>query len=166
MYGLSGVVSPLLRALDLRPGQRVLDFACGSGEPTLSIAPWIAPGTVVGLDVSAPLLAVARRRARALHIRNVRFRRGDVGGVPARGARYDRVVSRFGLMFVEDGAGTLRRIRACLKPGGRLALAVWGPAARNAAFTLTMPILQRLSPEPPVDPERAPHPLRLARPGL
>jgi ubiquinone/menaquinone biosynthesis C-methylase UbiE len=166
MYALSGILSPLLHALDLHPGQRVLDFACGSGEPALSIAPWVTPGgSVVGIDVSAPLLAVARRRARALRIRNVRFRTGDVGRLRERPAAYDRAVSRFGLMFVEDVPATLKRVRACLKPGGRLALAVWGPAARNAAFTLTVPVLQRLTGEPPPDPERVPHPLRLARSG-
>lgn len=167
MYALSGILSPLMRALDLRPGQRVLDFACGSGEPALSIAPWVAPrGAVVGIDVSAPLLGVARRRARALHIRNVRFEAGDVERLARHRGRFDRVVSRFGIMFVEDVSQVLRLMYACLKPGGRAALAVWGPASRNLTFMLTAPILQRMTGEPPVDPERAPHPLRLGRPGL
>ncbi len=167
MHALSGVSPALLRALDPRPGHRVLDFGCGSGEPALSLAHWVSPGgRVVGLDVSAPLLAVARRRARALGIRNVRFRVGDVTRLSPRGPRFDRVVSRFGLMFAEDVGDALRRARTRLKPGGRIALAVWGPARHSAVLRITLPILRRLACEPLPDPERSPHPLRLARPGL
>ncbi|TMQ66096.1 MAG: methyltransferase domain-containing protein [Candidatus Eisenbacteria bacterium] len=165
LHSLAAVDPALLRALALRPGQRVLDFGCGSGEPALAIAELVLPrGSVLGIDIAQPMLAIARRRARLRGIRNVRFRRGDI----ARGlaGRFDRAVSRYGLMFVEDVPLALTRVRRCLMPGGRLALAVWGPLARNPLFQVRAEAVRPFLKEPPPDPERVPHPLRLARPGL
>src|SRR5262245_16202260 len=79
MHALGGMDVPLIRPLVLRPGHRVLDAGCGIGDPSLTIAQWVAPrGSVIGLDVAASMLEVARRRARARGIRNVRFVRGDI----------------------------------------------------------------------------------------
>lgn len=164
LYSLAAVDSFLVRALDLAPRQRVLDFACGSGEPSLAIAPLVSPGPVLGLDLSAPMLAIARRRAKTRGIRNVRFRRGDIARARLL-HRFDRIVSRYGLMFVEDIPGTLARLRAMLKPGGRIALAVWGPIERNALYRIRAEAARPFMKAPPPDPERVPGPLRLSRPG-
>lgn len=162
----SGVDPVLLRALDLEPGQRVLDFGCGTGEPALQIARWIGPrGSVLGLDIAGPMLDVARRRARLLGIRNARFRRGDITRLPERGT-FDRVSSRFGLMFVDDIPAALARVRAALRPAGRVAFAVWGPLAFNPSSTIAADALKAFAQTPPPDPETSPHPMRLARPGL
>lgn len=167
LYALAAADPALLRALALRPGHRVLDVACGSGEPSLAIAQMVAPrGSVLGLDLSSAMLAIARRRARYRGVRNIRFRAGDVARIRPPRARFDSAVSRFGLMFVEDIGATLARIRAVLKPGGRVAFAVWGPAARNPTFAIREAAAMPFTDAPPVDPERAAHPLRLARPGL
>ena len=156
----------LLGALDLAPGHRVLDVGCGTGNPALDIARWIGPrGKVVGLDVASPMLDVARRRARLLGLRNVVFRRGDVATHPVR-ERFDRACSRFGLMFADDVPRSLANVRRALKPGGRAAFAVWGPVEDNPAITLSMKTLKPYLKTPPPDPERSPHPMRLARPGL
>lgn len=163
---LAAVDPALFRALELKPGQRVLDFGCGSGEPTLAIAQLVAPrGSVVGLDISPPMLAIARRRAALRGVRNVRFKVGDVAHGSLFG-RFDRAVSRYGLMFVDDVPLTLERVRQSLKPGGRLALAVWGPAERNPFFRVRAAAARPFLKEPPPDPELSPSPLRLARPGL
>ena len=163
---LSGVDPVLLRALDLKPGQRILDFGSGTGEPALQIARWIGPrGTVLGLDVAGPMLEVARRRGRILGIRNAVFRRGDITRLPAR-VKYDRVCSRFGLMFADDVPRALEHVRAALKPGGRAAFAVWGPIAQNPAIMLAAAAVKAFAKAPAPDPEQSPHPMRLARPGL
>jgi enediyne biosynthesis protein CalE5 len=163
LYSLAAVDPFLIRVLELEPGHRVLDFACGSGEPTLAIAPLVAPGVVLGLDVSGSMLAIARRRARLRGIHNVRFRRADIARV--RLPRFDRIVSRFGLMFVEDVPATLRHLHGSLKPGGRIALAVWGPIERNALFRIRAEAARPFLAEPPPDPETVPGPMRFGRRG-
>ena len=164
LHSLSAVDPHLFRALELAPGHRVLDFGCGSGEPSLAIAPLVAPGQVVGVDLSAPMLAVARKRARLRRAGNVRFRRGDIARLRL-GGRFDRVVSRYGLMFVEDVGLTLEHLRRSLRRGGRIALAVWGPLERNPFFHVRAVAARPFLTSPPPDPERVPGPMRLARPG-
>jgi len=165
LYSLAAVDPHLVRALDVRPRQRVLDFGCGSGEPALAIAPLVAPGSVVGLDLSPAMLAIARRRAKLRGVRNVRFRRGDIARIRIAGS-FDRAVARYGLMFVDDIPLALARLRRLLKPRGRIALAVWGPADRNPWYVVRARAARPFLTEPPPDPEHVPGPLRLARPGL
>jgi ubiquinone/menaquinone biosynthesis C-methylase UbiE len=165
LYALAGVDPTLLRALDLRPGQRVLDVGCGTGDPAIAIAQFVLPrGSVTAIDLSPRMLAIARRRARLRGITNLRFRVADMARLPAR-ARFDRVTSRFGLMFAEDLPGTLSRLRVALRPGGRAAFAVWGPAARNPMFAIRAEVARPFVTAAPEDPETTAHPLRLARPG-
>ncbi len=165
LYSLAAVDPYLIRSLDLRPRQRVLDFGCGSGEPALAIAPLVAPGSVLGLDLSPAMLAIARRRAELRGIRNVRFRAGDIARGQI-GGRFDRAVARYGLMFVDDVALALAHVRRLLKRRGRIALAVWGPADRNPWYAVRARAARPFLTEPPPDPEHSPGPLRLARPGL
>jgi SAM-dependent methyltransferase len=165
LYSLAAVDPHLIRALELAPGHRVLDFACGSGEPTLALAPLVAPGQVVGVDLSTPMLAIARKRARLRRAANVRFLRGDIARSRLPG-RFDRVVARYGLMFVDDVPLTLERLWRALKPGGRIALAVWGPIERNPFFQVRAAAARPFLKAPPPDPEHFPGALRLARPGL
>lgn len=167
MYSLAAVDPTLFRAVRLSPGQRVLDLACGSGDPSLAIAQLVAPrGSVLGLDVSPRMLAIARRRARQRGIRNVRFRAGDMGRVRLPGGRFHAAVSRFGLMFVEDVPACLAAIRAALGPAGRAAFAVWGPGARNPLWKMQAEACHEFMDEPPPPPENGPHPMRLGRAGL
>ena len=167
MHSLSAVNPALIRALDLRPGQRVVDLGCGSGDPALEIAQWVGPrGSVLGIDLSPEMLATAGRRARLLGLKNVRFRRADIARVSHSGARFDRAVSRFSLMFVDDVPRTLERMRGTLKRGGRVAIAVWGPVAANPGTRLRADATRPFEKDPPADPEQTAHPMRLARPGL
>jgi len=167
MHNLGMVDPALLRALDLKLGQRVIDFGCGIGEPALTIAQWLGPrGAVIGVDIAGSMLEVARRRQRVLKLRNVRFRRGDLSRYRHRGPRFDRAVSRYGLMFARDVPRALENMRACLKRGGRLAVAVWGPIERNPTHTLRLEAVRPFLNAPVPDPENDPHPMRLSRPGL
>jgi SAM-dependent methyltransferase len=165
MYALSAVDPALIVALSPRPGHRVLDVGCGSGEPALGIAQMVAPGgRVLGLDISPRMVAIARLRARQRAVRNVRFRVADLSRARLQHARYDAVVSRFGLMFVADPARALAALRLALKPGGRAAFAVWGPLRRNPISVLSADLTRGFLGDPP-DPEGGPHPLRFGRRG-
>src|SRR6266567_7137607 len=92
----------ILAAAALRPGENVLDVGCGCGGTTLAAARLVAPGQATGLDLSAPMLARARADARASGLDNVLFVQGDAQVYPLEPARFDAVLSRFGVMFFDD----------------------------------------------------------------
>lgn len=124
------LVAPLFRPwaeliLDdvaLSPGERVLDVACGTGiVARLARARVGAAGTVLAVDVSAPMLAVARRLAP-----DVEWREGDACALPLRDdERFDVVLCQQGLQFFRDRAAAVRGMHRALTPGGRLAVSTW-----------------------------------------
>jgi SAM-dependent methyltransferase len=114
------------------PGERVLELACGPGGLGLAAATQVAPGgTVVLSDVAAEMTAIAAARADALGLTNVSTRVLDLESIEQPDDVYDVVLCREGLMFATDPARAAREIRRVLRPGGRVALAVWGPRERN-----------------------------------
>jgi SAM-dependent methyltransferase len=167
MNGLAAVNPVLFRALDLEPGQRVLDLGCGTGDPALGVAQWVgARGHVLGIDNSDAMLAVAKRRARLLELRSISFRRGDMNRLRPLTRRVQRAVARYSLMFADDIVAVLRALRASLMPRGILAAAVWGPLEKNPAVTVREEAARPFRSEPPPDPETTPNPMRLACRGL
>ena len=165
MQWLAGVDPTLFRHLDLRSGHRVLDLASGSGDPAIQLAQLVAPhGEVVAMDVSRPMIDLARRRAHTFQLKNLRFRIGDMASLKPALGRFDRASCRFGIFFVEDMEASLVGIRSLLKRGGRAAFAVWGPTETNDAWRLRAETL-----EPYIDPavraneEASPGPMRLTR---
>jgi len=166
MQALSAVDPALVQGLALGPEDRVVDFACGTGEPSLTIARLLPRGRVLGIDLAEPMLEIARRRARRFGIRNVAFRQGDIARYRHRGAPAEAAISRFGLMFVDDVPNGLQRMRAALRRGGRIAIAAWGSAAENPGSVIRAEASRPFVPQPPPDPERSPHPLRFGRRGL
>lgn len=131
---LTRLVTPaLIAAADPRPGEAVLDIGCGSGGSTLAAARAVGHwGHVVGADVSRPLLARARTLAASFEegIR-ARFVAADVQTDPVPGGPFDAAISQFGIMFFDDPAAAFSAIAGLLRPGGRVALAVWQEAGRN-----------------------------------
>jgi SAM-dependent methyltransferase len=166
MQALSAVDPALFQSLALGAEDRVVDFACGTGEPSLTIARLLPKGRVLGIDLAEPMLEIARRRARRIGIRNVAFRQGDIARYRHRGAPAEAAISRFGLMFVDDVPNALQRMRAALRRGGRIAIAAWGPAVENPGSVIRAEASRPFVPQPPPDPERSPHPLRFGRRGL
>ena len=167
MHSLAAVNPILFRALDLAPGQRVLDIGCGTGDPALALAQWVGPsGRVVASDGADAMLAVARRRARILRLRNVTFRRMDMNRLRHRGRPFHRAVARYALMFADDPVAVLRSIRASLAPGGILAAAVWGPRRLSPGVLLREEAARPFLAASPPDPERTPNPMRFEREGL
>jgi SAM-dependent methyltransferase len=126
------VTERLLERARLRPGARVLELACGAGGAGLAAAELVGPGgEVVLTDVAPEMTAIARGRAEALGLRNVRTRDLDLEQIDEPDGSYDAVLCREGLMLVPDPARALGEIGRVLRPGGRVALAVWGPREAN-----------------------------------
>jgi SAM-dependent methyltransferase len=125
---LAPVGEVLLAKAALQPGEDVLDVGCGCGATALAAAELVAPGTVTGADLSAPMLDVARQRAGGTP--GVTFLEADVQTDPFE-PRFDVVVSRFGTMFFDDQVAAFTSIRGALRPGGRLCIATWQPIAAN-----------------------------------
>ena len=161
-------IAPFGRAAMARagfaPGQRVLDVGCGCGETSFTIAGEIAPGQVLGADISATLLDIAREDARAKGIANASFIQADAQVHPFEAGAFDVVFSRFGVMFFEDPAAAFANLLRALKPAGRLAFCCWRRPADNLWLPLPMQVAGHLLPPlPPSDPV-APGPFAFADP--
>jgi SAM-dependent methyltransferase len=139
-------------AADVGPGQRVLDVACGTGVLACAVAARVGPtGVAIGLDLNEGMLAVARRKAPAIE-----WRHGRAETLPFEDAGFDAVVSQFGLMFFVDRTAALREMRRMLRPGGRLAVAVWDALDRTPGYAALTALLQRLFGDDVADALRAP----------
>ncbi len=125
----------MLRAAAMRPGERVLDVGCGSGASSLAAA--LASGTagaVVGVDLSGPMLGLARRRAEEAGASNVQFVQADAQEADLVGLGdgvFDAVISRFGVMFFDDPVAAFGNIARATRSGGRLTFCCWQPMAAN-----------------------------------
>jgi ubiquinone/menaquinone biosynthesis C-methylase UbiE len=123
----SGMTEAIVAAAKVAPGMRVLDIACGTGEPSITIARLLqGTGEVVGVDLSGGPLAVAGERAKEHGLSNVRFQQADVHDLPFPANSFDRITSRLGVMFFADLPRSLQEMHRVLKPGGRVALLAWG----------------------------------------
>lgn len=128
---LADAQSALLAAAALRPGEQVLDVACGTGLVTFEAARAVGPsGRVLGVDLSGGMVAVARQRALQRRAANIGFERMDAEALALPDARFDVVLCALGLMYLPQPEQGLREMRRLLRPGGRVVLAVWGERAR------------------------------------
>ncbi len=110
--------------LDLRPGSRVLDAACGTGN--LAVIAARRGCRVAGLDIATNLLAQARERARRDRLA-IDYTWGDVEAMPYEDASFDVVVSMYGVMFAPQPREVMNELRRVTRPGGLIALANWTP---------------------------------------
>lgn len=139
--------SALIEAGAVRSNDRCLDIGCGTGATTRALAACAVDGSVYGLDLSAPMLKIARKAADRVPVRNVQFVQGDAQVFPFDPASFDVAVSRMGCMFFGDPAAAFANIGPALRPGGRLALTVWQKLTANHWITAIDSALG----EPPAD---------------
>ena len=146
----------LLTRAAFRPGETVLDVGCGGGDNSRAIAKAVAPmGQVLGLDVSPALVAEAKRRAAQQAVPGLAFLAGDAATVIPQGAPFDRLFSRFGVMFFAEPEDAFTHLHGLLQPGGRFDFACWAPLADNPWMASLADIVRRhisLPPPPPGEP--------------
>ena len=146
------------------PGEQVLDVGCGCGDTSLELARRVGPeGGVLGLDISAPMLEVARGRAEAAGARNLAFHEADAQTAALPAGR-DAVFSRFGVMFFADPTAAFANLRSALRPGGRLGFVCWRPLAENLWMRLPAETAAGLVPPAPPPEPGAPGPFAFADP--
>jgi ubiquinone/menaquinone biosynthesis C-methylase UbiE len=133
----------LVEAAGLQPGQRVLDIACGTGIVARTVARRMGSGDrVVGLDVSAPMLAAARSAA-AAEARTIEWREGDAVRLPLADEAFDVAFCQQSFQFVPDRPAALREMYRVLAPGGKLVLSVWREIERSPGFAVLAQALTR-----------------------
>ncbi len=148
----------------LKPGDRVLDIASGTGEPALTAAPRVLPGgDVIGVDFVEEMLAIAREKAAQRGIRNVEFRRMDGETLDFPPDSFDAATFRWGLMFMPDPHACLSRIQRALKPGASLTLTCWAAPEKNPWVTLPLAVIKTRV-EVPDPPPGTPGPFTFADP--
>lgn len=149
----------------IRSGHAVLDIATGPGEPALTIAALVGPeGKVFGIDPVPEMVESARRATDSLGYGNARFDVASADRLPFPPDTFDAVVSRFGVMFFPSPVDAVREMLRVLKPGRKLALAVWHFAERNPYHYAVWRVIDRFIDSPPPAPD-APEAFRFASPG-
>lgn len=157
---LAPVNAPLLDALQFDGPSRIVEVACGGGGTTLEILKRAPAGsTLDAFDISPALVEAARSRTGTGDA--VTFTVADMGTATPPAERYDRMVSRFGIMFFDDPPAAFANLSRWLAPGGRFAFAVWGPPADNPAMTTAHRVVGEQVELPETDPA-GPGPFRYA----
>lgn len=155
----------LIQHARLLPGMRVLELACGTGDPAIEIARRVGPdGHVTATDLSEQMVDECRKNASAEGVVNMAFATADAENLQFDSKSFDRVTSRLGAMYFVDVQRAFAEIQRVLVPGGIVTLQVWGLPDESPYFLNAVgPFARRLSPHPPAD--DAPTPLRFAPPG-
>ncbi|MBI1358872.1 MAG: methyltransferase domain-containing protein [Alphaproteobacteria bacterium] len=152
-----------LKAAKPAPGERVIDVGCGCGDTALALARAVgAEGEVLGVDVSRPMLEVARRRLAGATLSHVSFREGDASETELPEER-DLIFSRFGVMFFVHPLNAFHHLRGALRPSGRIAFCCWRHPRENPwAMAPLVAARQALGVTPPPSDPNAPGPFAFA----
>lgn len=168
---IEGILQPIgeatLAAARPAPGERAIDIGCGCGNQSLALAERIGPaGHVLGVDVSAPMLDVARRLAgeRRAERAPLEFLLADAATHRFPPGAHDLLFSRFGVMFFAEPVAAFRNLRGALRSGGRLVFCCWRAMRENDMMTLPMAAALAHLPAPEPPPAGAPGPFAFADP--
>lgn len=142
----------IVEAVAIKPGNRVLDVACGTGAVTRELVTRVgSAGQVSAIDLAPGMVAIARRKAPTADIRE-----GNAQALPWPDASFDAVVCQFGLMFFADRVQAVREMLRVLAPGGRLAISTWAPLADTPAYADELALIERIAGPAAGVPLRAP----------
>jgi SAM-dependent methyltransferase len=150
----TSVTSVSFSAASAKPGEHVVDIGCGTGDTLLEFAKVVGPsGSVLGVDVSVPMLGFAKRRAAEAGNSNVACALADATTYAFEPRWADLVYSRFGVMFFADPAKAFANIRSGMKPDARLVFVCFRPMPESPWFRVPMEAARpHLPPQPPADP--------------
>ena len=165
MEFMQPVGQEMILVLNLKEDDYVLDVACGTGEPGLTIAEQVKQGKVMLTDLSEEMLKIAGEHAALRDIKNVDTQACDVCALPFRDYTFDAISCRFGFMFFPDIALAAREMLRVLKPEGKLAVAVWDVPEKNFWVTAIMGTINKHLNLPAADPA-APGMFRCAQDGV
>jgi SAM-dependent methyltransferase len=152
----------MLRELRSQRGDTVLELAAGVGDTGFEAAQMIGDGRLITSDLSPAMLDAARRRGAELGLANVEYRIIDAERTELDDDSVDGVLCRFGYMLLPDPGAAFAETRRVLRPGGRVALAVWGSLEQNPFFAIIGISLVQRGHIPPPEPPPAPGPFSLA----
>ena len=145
------LIEPVGRAiLDRLPvlpeGANVLDVACGTGEPGLTLARKHPSVRLLGIDGVPDMVAVARAKSSQQHLENARFEVMNAERLACKDQSFDAMISRFGLLMFGDTAACAKEMRRVLRRGGAFSLAVWDDMATNTLVRTVMNVLRPVVP--------------------
>jgi ubiquinone/menaquinone biosynthesis C-methylase UbiE len=160
----TSVTSVSLDAAAAKPGEHVIDIGCGTGDTLLAFAKVVGPsGSVLGVDVSVPMLGFAKHRAAEAGLGNVTCALADATSYAFEPRWADLVYSRFGVMFFDEPIKAFTNIRSGMKAGGRLVFVCFRSMPESPWFRVPIEAARpHVPPQPPVDP-MAPGMFSLAR---
>ena len=157
---LAPLTSPLIEQAAAAKGERIIDVGCGCGDTSLQLASTGA--SVLGIDISEPMLERARARAQHTGQANAEFSTADAATAPL-SADHDLIFSRFGVMFFSDPTAAFSNLRSGLNAKGRLCFLCWQPPRNNPWMSTAGAAINAFLPEPETKPDpRAPGPFAFA----
>ena len=165
MEFLEPMGNEIIRLINPKKNELILDVASGTGEPGLTIANMIGNGKVIATDISDGMLEIARENAFNKGINNFETIVSDVSDLPFEDNSFDAISCRFGFMFFPGMLQAAKEMVRVLKPGGRIATSVWSAPEKNFWVTATMKTLKKNMNLPEV-PKDAPGIFRCAERGL